>query len=142
MTAEHHELPRWESLELLGSTHVGRLCVLEGEYPIAMPINYRISDRDGTTTAIIRTAPTSVLGRVEGPASLEVDDIDLNAGTAWSVIARGRLHRVIGQHSLSDPLPIVTGCRQWMQLSISAMSGRRFTIQAAADGFAVEWQVA
>jgi nitroimidazol reductase NimA-like FMN-containing flavoprotein (pyridoxamine 5'-phosphate oxidase superfamily) len=142
MTAEHHELQTWESLELLSSTHVGRLCVLEGEYPIAIPINYRISDRDGSATATIRTAPNSVLGRVEGPASLEVDDIDLDGGTAWSVIARGHLHRVIGQHSSADPLPIVSGCRQWMQLSISAMSGRRFTIHAAGDGFAVEWQVA
>jgi len=142
MTASHHELQQWESLELLGSTHVGRVCVLEGEYPIAVPVNYCISGQDGASV-IFRTAPNSLLARVEGPASLEVDEIDLSGGTAWSVIARGRLRRVFGQHTLPDPLPIVSvDRRQWMQLTITAVSGRKFTIHAAADGFSVEWQVA
>lgn len=143
MTAEPHQLPNWESLELLRSTTIGRLCVLEGEYPIAMPINYRIVELVGAHAAVVRTAPNTVLARFEGPASLEVDDIDLDAGSAWSVIARGQLHRVLGEHSLPDPRPLVTIDRdQWMMLSISALSGRRFTIEVAADGFSVEWQLA
>jgi len=142
MPAEHHELQKRESLELLGSMHLGRLCVVDGDFPVAVPINYCITDQDGTVIAVMRTSPNSMLGRIEGPASLEVDDIDVSGGTAWSVIARGQLRRVLGQHSLPDPLPIVSvDRRQWLRLSISAVSGRRFTIHAA-DGFSVEWQVA
>jgi hypothetical protein len=58
------------------------------------------------------------------------------------VIARGRLHRLVGEHSLPDPEPIISIDRlQWMMLSITAVSGRRFTVQSASDGFSVEWQV-
>jgi hypothetical protein len=142
MTVEHHELLYWESVELLRASKVGRLCILEAEYPVAVPVNYRLVDSDASHAIVVRTAPTTMLARYEGPASLEVDEIDLDGGTAWSVIARGRLHRLVGEHSLPDPEPIISIDRlQWMMLSITAVSGRRFTVQSASDGFSVEWQV-
>jgi len=141
VSAESHELQEWQSLELLRETQVGRLCIVESDYPVALPVNYVIDQQDGSPIAVVRAAPNSVLDHFEGHASLEIDDIDVGRSSAWSVIARGNLTRVLGAHSLPDPHPILSiDRRQWLVLTISAMSGRRFRIEPAADGCSVERQ--
>ncbi len=143
MSTTRCELPSWESYELLGSETVGRLCVIEREYPLAFPLNFRIVRKLDETRIVMRTAAHTAVARYEGPASLEVDRIDDADRTAWSVIVRGTLRRVIGQHELPDPHPLVTeGRHQWMVLEVTAISGRRFTSKPATDGFSVEWQPA
>jgi hypothetical protein len=128
---------------LLGSETVGRLCVIEHEYPLAFPINYRLMRDVDETKVVFRTIPHAAVARYEGLASLEVDRIDHANGTAWSVILRGNLRRVIGQHELPDPKPLVTeGRHQWVVLDVTAISGRRFISKPASDGFVVEWQTA
>lgn len=141
MSAQHHELTKWESLALLQEATIGRLCIVDQGYPIAIPISYTL---DGTQArVVVRTAPNTMLGRYEGPGSLEVDSIDLDIGTAWSVIVRGAIRRAIGSYELPDPMPLLTDDRsQWMTLEIVAISGRRFAVHAADDSFAVDWQLA
>jgi hypothetical protein len=83
-----------------------------------------------------------MLARYEGPSSFEIDDIDLDKGVAWSVIVRGTLRRVAGSYELPDPGPLLDEDRtEWMTLEISAISGRRFVVRAAEDGFSVAWQL-
>jgi Pyridoxamine 5'-phosphate oxidase len=141
MGAERYELSTWESLALLRAGTIGRLCVIEHGYPLAVPVNYRISGTRDDSKIVIRTAPDTLLGRYEGLASLEVDEILLDKGTAWSVIVRGILQHVHGGPTLPDPKPLVAqGRHQWITLATYAISGRRFVIQPSSDGFSVDWQ--
>jgi hypothetical protein len=141
MGATRHELPQWESLELLRRQTVGRLCVLEHGYPLAYPMNYRVvGDGDGVSI-VFRANPHAAVASCEGAASIEVDHLDMVERSAWSVMARGRLRRVVGAHELPDTDPLVTEGRfQWLVLDVEAVSGRRFTGVPVADGFVVDWQ--
>jgi hypothetical protein len=129
-------------MDRLRARAVGRVCIIEHGCPLAIPINYRVVG-DGTEARIvIVTAPDTMLGRYEGPGSLEVDEIDLDKGSAWSVIVRGVLTREAGQNGLPDPKPLLTeGRHRWITLRVSAVSGRRFNVRTATDGLAVDWQL-
>jgi hypothetical protein len=136
MIVEGHALPTWEAVQLLQSQGVGRLCILDHGCPIALPANFQMIDG---TDVILRTKQTSLIGRYEGPASLEADHVDLVAGSAWSVVARGMLSIVHDHSGLPDPRPWVGGDRfGWMRLAVTTLSARRFAV-AQHDGFAVEW---
>jgi nitroimidazol reductase NimA-like FMN-containing flavoprotein (pyridoxamine 5'-phosphate oxidase superfamily) len=143
MGTSRFEVPQWECLELLKSETVGRLCVVEHDYPLAFPINYRVVGTAEATRVVYRTAPRAAVGRYEGPASLEIDQIDPRGLDAWSVIVRGTLRGVRDNEVLPDTRPLVSDGRdQWMSLNVCAISGRRFTSVPANDGFSVEWQPA
>lgn len=129
MNPSHVVLMRHEAMELLRRHDVGRLCVVDGEYPIAVPVNYRLHSDGDIQIVVIQTAATATIARATGNASLEVDHIDLAAGTAWSVIARGVLKHAYGDHGLPGTDPVVTADRdQWLALEIVALSGRRFNV--------------
>jgi nitroimidazol reductase NimA-like FMN-containing flavoprotein (pyridoxamine 5'-phosphate oxidase superfamily) len=139
MSTTRVELPQWESLELLGLTPVGRLCIIDHGYPLAFPLNYRLVH--DPTRVVFRTNPNSALARYEGPASLEVDHIDLLTPSAWSIIVRGTLRRVRDHSELTDTHPLVaTGRFHWIVLESVAISGRRFSAEAHDDAFSVDWQ--
>jgi nitroimidazol reductase NimA-like FMN-containing flavoprotein (pyridoxamine 5'-phosphate oxidase superfamily) len=143
MSAQRFELPDWESFEHLRETAIGRMCIIDNGFPLAIPVNFRVAGRLDDYTIVIRTAPQTMLGRYEGAASLEVDHIDIHAGQAWSVFVRGNVRRVVGNHELPDPRPLLDeGRYQWMTLQPSAMSGRRFNVKASTDNYFVEWQFA
>ena len=143
MEAERCELTTWQSLELVQSQKIGRLCIVDHGYPLGIPINYRVTDDDGEIRFVVRTAPETLIGRYEGPASIEIDEIDLENGSAWSVIARGALKRLIGTHDCPDPNPLITAGRHtWLELSVLSISGRRFTLSTAPDGYSVDWEFA
>ncbi len=143
MTTARIELMTRECVELLQTASIGRMCIIEHGYPLAIPINYRLVRTEHGARAVVRTAPYSSLGRYEGPASLEVDDVSMAQGKAWSVIVRGNLRRVHGEHELPDPHPLLDfGRDQWMVLEPSAWSGRRFIVQQSDDGQVVDWQMA
>jgi len=141
MSASPYEIPVWECRELLGGHDVGRLCVVDGDYPLAFPINYRLMPGVSWERIVFRASSSSAIGRSVGPASLEIDEIDGEGRNAWSIIVRGDLHRVHGRHDLPDPHPLVAeGRHQYMVLDVVAISGRRFRSAPSMDGFAVEWQ--
>ena len=142
MSASRFDIPEWECVELLESETVGRLCVLVSYYPMAFPINYRVV-RDGSNVRVVfRGAPHAAVAQYDGPASMEVDQIDAAHANAWSVIVRGALHKVFGQHELPDTFPLLEGRYQWMVLEVSAISGRRFVSAPSFDGRSVDWHPA
>jgi hypothetical protein len=144
MPVTAHELPTWECFELLIGRRIGHLCLLDGGYPITIPVNYRVVTGAGAQPQlVVRTTPTSMVGRARGPCALEVDEIDLDHGRAWSVLARGTLVPVHGAHDLPDPVPVVGGSReQWMVVDVAVVSGRRFALGESDDGWSVDWQIA
>lgn len=142
MSAERSEIPTWECLNLLGAAGVGRVCVIDHGVPLAFPINFRLTGDDGASRIVMRSGASSIVGRYEGPASLEADDIDVGRRAAWSVIARGTLRRASGASGLPDPEPWLDGKHEWLRLDVSAVSGRRFVGTPGTDGFTVEWGLA
>lgn len=143
MGAIQFEAPQWESVAWLESETVGRLCVLDLGFPLAFPINYRLVRNGEQLRIVFRAVAHSAIGRYQGPASLEVDQIDRSRRNAWSVIVRGELRFAIGQADLPDTYPLLTeGRDRWKILDVVSISGRRFTSMTSADGFSVDWQPA
>ncbi len=141
MSTERVEVPAWESLSLIRSQNVGRICVVDHGFPIALPVNFKTIGPDDACQLVIRTGPATIIGRYEGPASLEVDSVDENAREAWSVIVRGTLRHVTGAHGLPDSGPWLEGRHHWMVLTVTAITGRRFVAHPGTEGFSVDWQI-
>jgi uncharacterized protein len=136
------DLPTWECYDLVDAASVGRLCFLDGETPIAYPVSYKLHRTDEASYIVIRTGPGSLMAKYAGPASFEVDDIDVALRSAWSVLFRGAVRPSYESDPLPVPIPwIVDGRHVWLLLKISTVSGRRFVASEATDGFSVEWQL-
>jgi hypothetical protein len=143
MATARYELTTTECVQLLQGAAFGRLCVVDDGHPVAIPISYRLVRVEHGARFAIRTSPTTIVGRYEGPASLEVDDVSLLRGRAWSVIVRGALRKAHPNDELADPHPLVEeGRTQWMVLEPSAWSGRRFVVTTSNEGLVVDWQMA
>jgi len=142
MNAHRSEIPTWEALALVDETSIGRLCVIDHGTPVAFPVNFRMIGEDDHRQLVVRTTPTTLIGSYSGPASMEIDHIDVEAMTAWSVIMRGELRPVSGGPQLPDPHPWLDSRHHWLLLDVSAVSGRRFVGTKADDGYSVEWQLA
>jgi nitroimidazol reductase NimA-like FMN-containing flavoprotein (pyridoxamine 5'-phosphate oxidase superfamily) len=143
MHAHPAEVPVRECLELVRHQQFGRVCVLDRATPLAFPVAYRVQGDEHTLRLVLRTSPVSLIGRYEGPASIEVDEIDAAAGTAWSVILRGRLRRAPDGADLPLTEPWNPSSRhQWMVLEVDQTTGRRFVSSSGTDGYSVDWAVA
>ena len=144
MTDQHvwrSVIPVWECYRLLAQQRVGRLAIIESGYPIPIPISYRLSGTPSQHRIVFRTAPSTTVARYEGRASLEVDNINEQEGSAWSVIARGRLHRLFGEGTVPDPQPwLIDGREQWLALDLVDVSGRRFVGVPAGEGSGIQWR--
>jgi uncharacterized protein len=137
------DIPTWECYELVARCSVGRLCFMDGDTPIAYPVSFKLHQSEaGAHVVIIRTGAASLIAAHSGPASFEVDDIDVETRTAWSVLLRGATHRIHDPANLPTPEPwFGEGSRVWTQLDISSASGRRFVGTRSNDGFAVDWEL-
>jgi nitroimidazol reductase NimA-like FMN-containing flavoprotein (pyridoxamine 5'-phosphate oxidase superfamily) len=137
---DRSQIPAWECYELLASEHLGRVTVVDHEYPLALPMNYQLVGEGNERRIVLRTSPESTIGRYEGRASLEIDHIDPDGRAAWSVIARGHLHRLVGEQVTASPHPwLLAGRDQWMAIDIVAVSGRRFVGRRRDAESHVEW---
>jgi uncharacterized protein len=94
------QLSKDECLQLLGKKQVGRVAYNDTDGPVVMPVNFAVQD----DMVLFRVAPYSQLAdRLrDGPASFQVDEVDEEARTGWSVLVRGHAARV---HSWELPEP-------------------------------------
>lgn len=123
------ELDVDECLELLATTTVGRVAINDDKGPLVLPVNHVVD----TGTVVFRTTfGTKLVGaeqRVVG--SYQVDHVDPDAQTGWSVLVRGRLHEVVRtdelEHLRSLGLqPLAGGTRQhWIRVMAASITGRR-----------------
>lgn len=144
MTNEHmyrSDLSASDCYSLIDRQRIGRLAIIEYGYPVAIPVGHRLTGSRSNRRVVIRTAPSTTIAQYEGPASLQVDLIDERERTAWSVIARGTLHRIVGDETLPDPQPwVIEGRHQWVALDIVAVSGRCFAGRPTRDNAGLEWR--
>lgn len=120
-----------ECLALLSQCGVGRLAFTHGPTPVIIPVNFAL---DGTAV-ILRTARDTLLAGLpdgEGVA-VEVDHVDPDYHTGWSVLVRGRLDRIHEPAELARarelPLGVYApGTRdEWRRLTSATISGRRIS---------------
>ena len=127
---ELKELSTEECHKLLAEHHVGRLAVAVGGQPLIFPINYvfdgeRIVFRTDEGLKL-RHAP---LRRV----AFEIDGIDEDAGTGWSVLVQGSTYEITrAVDHYSEELrrlpvaPFAPGEKaHWLEIVPTEISGRR-----------------
>jgi nitroimidazol reductase NimA-like FMN-containing flavoprotein (pyridoxamine 5'-phosphate oxidase superfamily) len=80
-------MDRAECLELLNTSDLGRIAVVDAGHPVIFPVNYAM---DGEHI-VFRTAPgTKFDATVRGtPVAFEIDWTDTGSRAAWSVVVTG-----------------------------------------------------
>ena len=123
-TGRLSELSVEQCWELVASVPVGRLA-WQGEHaPTVVPVNFTVDGR----TVRIRTTAYSEAGRQcdDSPVAFQVDSIDAEGRSGWSVLMRGRAHLEYGVRSDSaDPEPWLSGPRTMrLRIDVEEISGR------------------
>jgi uncharacterized protein len=138
------ELDRNECIRLLSSHSLGRLCVVENEYPVAFPVNYRVVvDTMDHVIIVLRARHGSVLDRPKEKVSFQVDGIDPISQTGWSVLARGQLQDALAEEAPGwlqfwNPHPWVGDRFSWLYIETVLLTGRRLV--QVADEWALEFE--
>ena len=124
------ELSREECVRLLHAGVTGRVAVTTPAGPHLVPVNYSMAGG----TVVIATTPYSVLGThaVDAKAVFEIDDVDYERQSGWSVTVRGRLRAEDDPAELSrsqaewSPRPWAAGTRSLvLRLPLDEVTGRR-----------------
>jgi len=84
-------LDRTTCMKLLATEQLGRLVLVIGGRPEIFPVNYVV---DGEGTVFRTERGTKLSAAAIAPVLFEVDHLDLDNGSAWSVIMRGRCNLV------------------------------------------------
>jgi nitroimidazol reductase NimA-like FMN-containing flavoprotein (pyridoxamine 5'-phosphate oxidase superfamily) len=114
-------------LELLRTRRVGRLGLSMGALPVVHPVNFAV---DGDRV-FIRTGVGSKLSAALRSAvvCLEVDDIDDDGTTGWSVLVTGRAEELVGAEAEQAADALGDGSSwagdHYVGIHIELVSGRR-----------------
>jgi nitroimidazol reductase NimA-like FMN-containing flavoprotein (pyridoxamine 5'-phosphate oxidase superfamily) len=132
------ELSNEECLARLRVAQVGRIAVVVDEFPIVLPVNYRLIETGGVTWVAVRTRPGNVIDRASMRAAFEIDGIDTVRREGWSVVVRGMLMHVDPDagdlRERFDPEPWLLAERDaWLVIEPFAITGR---VLQSAD---LEW---
>lgn len=123
------ELSTEECWARLRAEEIGRLAVNNGHQPDIFPVNY-IVDED---RIVIRTAEGTKLAAAiaSGKVAFEIDDIDLAAHRAWSIVVQGVAQEprstgsVMHDESLSlHPLAGEEGKERFIEIVPTRITGR------------------
>jgi nitroimidazol reductase NimA-like FMN-containing flavoprotein (pyridoxamine 5'-phosphate oxidase superfamily) len=124
-----HELTRARCDELLDTHHAGRVAWNAPDGPMVLPVTYAMY----IGNIVFRTSPYGVLSALADRTNVafEIDEIDQDAGTGWSVLARGRAEAVVGSYDLvtlwqmDGVVPWATGTRNlFVSITPRSITGR------------------
>jgi nitroimidazol reductase NimA-like FMN-containing flavoprotein (pyridoxamine 5'-phosphate oxidase superfamily) len=138
---ELEPLSEEECFALLGGPSVGRIVYVDDVGPIAVPVNYAMAGRD----IVVRVEGGTKQAAMRQPViTFEVDHIDEEARSGWSVVVRGAgrqvetaavagLLRAMGGRF---PTPWAFGIHNvWLQVTPASVTGRRLAAERSADLF-------
>jgi uncharacterized protein len=138
---ELEELTPGECRSLLGTAHVGRLVYQDDLGPLAIPVNYAMLGND----IVFRVEGGTKQHAMEQPVlAFEVDGIDADEQSGWSVLARGTgqvvpAHEVPGLlRSLQGdfPRPWAFGIHNvWLRITPQHVTGRRLGPRRSAPAY-------
>jgi nitroimidazol reductase NimA-like FMN-containing flavoprotein (pyridoxamine 5'-phosphate oxidase superfamily) len=95
------ELSASQAWSLLRTAAVGRLAVVVDGRPEVFPVSY-VVDRG---SVVFRTAEGTKLHAADHRyVALEADGVDEAAGSAWSVVVRGRAYAITAVHESLDAM--------------------------------------
>lgn len=125
-------LDRDECLDLVRTQHVGRVAIVDGGHPLVFPVNFVVDGED----VIFRTGEGTKLhaaGRTS--ACFEVDHIDVETRSGWSVMVNGRLEEVTAHDTAAfrriaalGVEPWADGPKEhWMRVTAHTVTGRRIS---------------
>jgi nitroimidazol reductase NimA-like FMN-containing flavoprotein (pyridoxamine 5'-phosphate oxidase superfamily) len=137
LRTELRELSRHECLDLLSDGHFGRLAVSRPEgAPIIRPLNY-VFDRRSQSVVFCTTRGTKLHGLLTAKeAAFEVDQIDPDERSGWSVVIIGFAEEVTSPSEIRrlDKLGLdvwAPGPRShWVRIRARTVSGRRIAAVA------------
>lgn len=119
-----------DCLRLLGSRYVGRIAFVANGRPHVLPINYRLHEG----AVVFRTDYGTLLDAVHlADVAFEVDAIDADYHTGWSVVVHGKAEEVWRPEELETvrrlPLrPWAPGARgHYVRIFPGEITGRRIT---------------
>jgi nitroimidazol reductase NimA-like FMN-containing flavoprotein (pyridoxamine 5'-phosphate oxidase superfamily) len=119
-----------ECLRALRGNVVGRIGVVMNEFPVVLPVNYRLVETTGLTWIAVRTRPGNVIEGASMNVAFEIDGIDALHRQGWSVLVRGTLHHVDPDaadfRDRFDSEPWLTAERDaWLIIQPITISGRQ-----------------
>ena len=84
--------------ELLSSHSTGRVAWNAGDGPQVLPVSYAMDGED----IVFRTSPYGALSQLHARTNVafEIDDIDHESGSGWSVVVRGTAQGIAHGHHL------------------------------------------
>lgn len=121
-----------ECRRLLGTAAVGRLVYVDGETPVAHPVNFVLVGSD----VFVRTGPGGNLAAAQrgDPVAFQADEIDPATRSGWSVLLTGRASVV---HDVDQLVAVLEpGTRPWargrgehvLRVTGERISGRRLSL--------------
>ncbi len=129
--AQLQHLSAAECFALLAGQQIGRLGVNAADYPLIFPVNYALDHG----VIVIRTSEgTKLANAVHANVTFEVDDIDQQRRSGWSVLIRGLAEELTSHHrteviertKTAAVTPWAPGEHgHWLRLIPHAVSGRR-----------------
>jgi nitroimidazol reductase NimA-like FMN-containing flavoprotein (pyridoxamine 5'-phosphate oxidase superfamily) len=129
-------LTRRECDEELARHSAGRVAWQAPDGPMVLPVSYQLY----LGRISFRTSPYGALSALRHPTNVafEIDEIDMDAGTGWSVVVRGRAEAVTSDHVLSSlwrldgVVPWATGSRNlFITIDPHSVSGRQVKAPSA-----------
>jgi nitroimidazol reductase NimA-like FMN-containing flavoprotein (pyridoxamine 5'-phosphate oxidase superfamily) len=129
LTSNFVELSRSECEKLLAEHSVGRVALNAPAGPQILPVTYGYYAK----TVVFRTSPYGVLSSLERHArvAFEIDEIDEERLSGWSVLVTGSAERVTQEYTLSTlwkqgPVPWASGTRNlFIAITPESITGRK-----------------
>jgi nitroimidazol reductase NimA-like FMN-containing flavoprotein (pyridoxamine 5'-phosphate oxidase superfamily) len=135
--AQFQEIHATRCRELLAHHHTGRVAWSAPDGPELLPVTYAVHNGD----VVFRTSPYGAMAQLAEqrcPVAFEIDDIDREQGSGWSVVVRGTTRGVVPAHELVtlwtvDGIePRATGIRNaFVAITPRTISGRVVKAPAA-----------
>jgi nitroimidazol reductase NimA-like FMN-containing flavoprotein (pyridoxamine 5'-phosphate oxidase superfamily) len=93
-------LAREQCLDLLDANHLGRVAWQAADLPQILPVTYAMHQG----SVYFRTAPDGILSELAQPTrvALEVDELDQQTRSGWSIVLHGRTSAVSEPEALAD----------------------------------------
>lgn len=136
-------LSRAECLRLMADVDIGRVVFVNGAMPAIQPVNYLLVDNE----VIYRTANGAKLATAtrRSIVAFEIDDIDTQTRTGWSVVGIGPCYEVTDQDRLAllaDRMPdpwVTDHTGHTIAIELERLTGRRITL---AEGISPDFYTA
>ena len=128
ITSHFADLSRSECEKLLAEHSIGRVGITAPTGPQILPVTYAYYGK----TVVFRTSPYGVLSSLERHTrvAFEIDDIDEERESGWSVLVLGSAERVTQEYTLTTlwktgPVPWASGTRNlFIAITPDSITGR------------------